>query len=307
MKKLLLPITLLLAFSHQANAMNWRSAFAKGMTAAHWFFVFSGPLSDTYEKITNYKNWPDLDNAPADVTKFVHQLDDRDTSSRGYKKLLVKTVDSDSKYLSNSVKNTILIDTEEALRLQNILHITKNGYSLGCSDFEMEHAEKMLDESHAILNHELNHIKNKDAHGRMIAGLAVPILQSYGMHKLYQGYCTFRNFLSIPVQNKSFSIPRNLLKMPFGIGKNFLNLLSLEAYSRYVEQRADDGIKNDKRILEGNKRVLEKYQPSYEEFEAETPLLKKHLMLLLDSHPTPEQRIKKINARLEKLEQEKNK
>ncbi len=104
---------------------------------------------------------------------------------------------------------------------------------------------------------------------------------------------------------------KELSKIPTGYAKLLTNVGLWTAYMRHREQKADDNIPNDKAILQGGIRFFEHLQKISEENlqkikNSLSPGKRQALALIqrlqFGSHPPIENRIKKLEERIKKLD-----
>ena len=153
-----------------------------------------------------------------------------------------------------------------------------------------------------FIQHEANHVKNSDSLKRAGVAATLPLLTHYGIKLLTRG-------------RAPKSTLGHLKKIPAGFGKLFMNTGAFLAYSRYTEQRADDGVNDTKEILTGGHSVFQKAHndgmPIIEKILPDnpqvSPAVSQKMRSLLyyvsdPTHPTFLARAKKLDARLKKLE-----
>ena len=186
-----------------------------------------------------------------------------------------------------------------------------------------------------ILQHEGTHILNKDLIYDIPANAIVPLITHFGLKKI-------RSLASI-TQAAPTAIPsmgRSLLKIPTGFGKFFTNTMIYNAYSRYKEQRADEGTQDDpiilqagadwckKNYLDNKNNMLKsifmssfvngfvKESGSKHQIDAAKSkqfiedLLCKYILdpiLHIETHPHPLDRATRFEARIAKLKEQENK
>ena len=152
----------------------------------------------------------------------------------------------------------------------------------------------------ALLNHESNHIKNKDLFTQGLAWLIAPFITHASIKKIN------KIFVPQSIKINNFWV-KQLIKTPSGIGKLVLSVGGLAAFSRYKEQRADDGIENDIDILNSIKADLKRNLDKGQIFVEKKSRFSQAWEWYKADHPSRESRIAKLDQRillLEKSQQE---
>lgn len=184
----------------------------------------------------------------------------------------------------------------------------------------------------ATLNHEINHIIDNYTPQKIAANALIPFIT--------QGVCYL---LKKPFPKIKNDLLRNALKIPTGMLKGSINVMILSNFLRNHEQRADDAIPNNEQLLMALKKNLEE-QSIYEsrliqsldyKFRKPLPLSKKLYLtgkylwftsaskdapffdlwakdklpfyFNFSTHPSTQSRIKKLEQRIESLENQKRK
>lgn len=168
-----------------------------------------------------------------------------------------------------------------------------------------EQLDNELNEYRFIVQHEANHIKNNDVRNGCIAAFAIPLIT----HACF----------SLLKRKTPLTTLGNLRKIPAGLGKSSINFLAIAQYRRYTEQRADDGVNNDKEVLQGGLSFFKKHHENLEALILAADISSDDLQkakvkdvvktaaewtfYISDPyHATPLTRSKKLEDRLKKLE-----
>ncbi len=173
---------------------------------------------------------------------------------------------------------------EDFLKSTITLNFKKCNVTMDCEEY--------LNEVAGILHHEAGHIINHDRNRRTMAGLATLLateLLSFGFKKKF---LRFNNYWI-----------KQAIKIPDGLFKGCLNGLGFSAYSRFIEQQADDNIQDNIEILSAAKRyfkttliVNQVHDVGYE----------KLLHRAFDTHPHHKVEIKRVKKRIKALKEKSN-
>ena len=215
---------------------------------------------------------------------------------------------------AKATNKQIILNPNLCLGLSNLDELIKNYNTLTKSDKQLSELEEQelksvnqqLDEYKYVLSHEYNHQKAKDLHRFIAAACTIP----FGTHCITRRIG--RKVLPLAKSSSSFWwFFKELSKIPTGCAKLLTNVGLLTAYKKRREQKADDNTPNDKAILQGGIRFFKRVQKLSEENlqkikNSLSPGKRKALALikrlLLDSHPPIENRIKKLEERIKKLD-----
>lgn len=185
-----------------------------------------------------------------------------------------------------------------ALTTIGLQPISAGSYTIAISNNYINHLEALLSNIQrsqqqeyelgmykVLLDHEFNHIKHKDTKKIALVVLiiigfveALDILVIKNI-PLLQGFIAYMPTMSLFVRSSIMY---------------FLGLVSVLAYSRHLEQRADDYIENDLIYLITMRAFLNKME------SLESP--RSWLMRLFATHPSFAQRCAKLTERIERLQ-----
>lgn len=175
--------------------------------------------------------------------------------------------------------------------------------------------ENLLDAVAAGLQHEKGHIKHNDVNSRNFMIMTLPFITHCASKKAgvllskllkYVPYMENKAVLSIKNEIGSQSIMRkckNVIKnasIPTAFFKFFANIFGLTALFRHQEIRADDSVYDDLKYLEGLKLFLGESHDLPLHFGVKNRVTKR-IVNLISTHPTNEERIARIDKRIEKL------
>lgn len=186
----------------------------------------------------------------------------------------------------------LLADREQCIR-DNYIHRVMvlvdngNGWIVHDAD-EIEKIDRELDGIRGILNHEINHIKNKDNFHFGIACIAIPFLT----HPIFRG-------MSILLKPTTLSTSIPLFKSCLtAFGKDTTNTQIRMAYQRHREQQADDNVQAKKSYLTGLARTLRLHHAFKEEqLSITNPSAVALIRIESLSHPHPLKRAEKLERR----------
>ncbi len=155
----------------------------------------------------------------------------------------------------------------------------------------------------ALLQHEGNHIKHNDNLWNVPAQLVTPFATHKMCKVLTQMYQKGKLATAIP------GFATSLKQIPAGLGKAEIIKQILNARSRYVEQRADDGIADDIEILKNHINWVKEHDEKIKkDLEAQYPdpeVRKIHQFFIdnLGTHPSGDQRVAKLEQRIAALKE----
>jgi hypothetical protein len=113
----------------------------------------------------------------------------------------------------------------------------------------------------ASIDHELTHLKNNDFYTIAAVGLAIPVA-TMALGELVSRAIPALRFLSASYKN----MPNSVVGVcAVGLGYAAINLILLNSYAKYREQKADDGIYDDLEILNTMHDVFEHWHENIRE------------------------------------------
>jgi len=134
--------------------------------------------------------------------------------------------------------------------------------------------QKVLNIHAALMQHEINHLKNKDVRRNCL----IKIAAACGLEAIHQGICVYRGkplFQNSAEKSWSEILAASTIKT--------LVLAAIEiCHRRWFEQRADDGIADDIPILQGAKSFIDWV---YEKRRARLKEGDEELLAFFDAHP----------------------
>lgn len=145
------------------------------------------------------------------------------------------------------------------------------------------------------LNHESNHLNNNDTLKQRLASFIAPFMVHYSLKTIN------KTMLPSSMKIDSF-LAIQLIKIPSAFGKLMLSLGGIQAFSRYLEQQADDNVKNNIDALKGLKAFLAENIIQEKEYYAKGSPLFRLWKKYTASHPSTEKRIALLDQRIMKLE-----
>lgn len=276
------------------SGMGWKTAaaatFAGGCSLAQYGLAFS-PTLYLYDKQKDFQKIIDeLPDAHPTVADFVKET----VTKKGYttpERLMVK---NDSRLLSPTIRSfpnytnawihqgphhdyvmlADVISTWVAAPFHDVLKEKIENNSMNDNEG---------DSYRALLQHEAGHLVHEDSRNIRKVALGLPCLTALACSTLKR---------NIPFSIKNYWLKRGL-KIPTGLALGVGNFYGILAYSKYFEQRADDGIDNDIKTLEARKKM----HISNKFFFGEPHWL-------LNTHPSSHSRINRLDERIKKLQQE---
>ena len=162
----------------------------------------------------------------------------------------------------------------------------------------------------AIIQHEGQHIAHNDLLNYPAVFATSPFIIYYG----YQGISKYKNSAPKPTGVPSFG--QSIKKIPQGYALSLTATLMTIAYIRHTEQRADDGIQNDKELLQSLYTYFKKLDNILLDYirimtgQDEVSDYQYHWYAFKTdpTHPTLRSRLAKLQERMDQLvAQEKNK
>lgn len=258
--------------NNQAMALpSVRTVLSKFCTTAYWTTIIGIPLGISVYAINKIQNERDV--SPSLQAFIKKQLGHR------YQKIAIK--ETHNPYVTRHAmvtNNALLINTHLTNRIDDLL-----------KEKTLTSSEQLeLDGFSAIIQHEGNHLYHNDYENKLILLVLAPI----AIHAVVKGLAYITRCALIISQTNP-TIWKSLAKLPAGAAILSSNLLLALAYSRHIEQRADDKIDDNPALLIGLKKFFEKFPA--------TPVHP-----LLRAHPTHKQRIERLDERLVKLAQANN-
>ncbi len=278
-------LTITLVFATQNYGMNnfrqrfmpsWKTAtlgaFAGGCTLAHYCIAYPQAIIEA-PNIVEYitETHPDFVR-PQDADPFVQKFVTQHLQSKALddsKPLKIKY--SWEYWAASAIKNNYLCIPRK------LKHTLKKYYSASIQAQDKDILEKYLIESISSIQHEGTHLVNRDFLRMLLAATIIPLsieAITFGLKRI------------IPYKQIRF---KNISKIPTGFIKLGFNSCSILAFSRYCEQKADDGIIDNIHLLNADKEFFER--------QKNVPFLTSLFM----AHPTPAKRAKKLRQRIEAL------
>ena len=237
-------------------------------------------------------------NADPAVLKFVQETGKKITSkeiSSVRIHMELRKVRSDSCNFDYRAFQTV----RTAAAMNRVMFISPD-FESDLADAIRDKNQQKLDKYSGIFEHEWNHIKYYDVLIAGIANLSIPLLN----HRLIK---LGKKALPLAQKTKPF-LSEQCAKISSGWGKYCLNDLSLKILSRYKERRADNGVSDDIQTLEGIKSYFVEEQEREVIHNTKNPsfrgIIKKNLprlAVLLSTHPSFEQRIARLDQRIDIL------
>jgi hypothetical protein len=302
----------LLIFIPSSSFPMVRSLFEKTMTALHWTIVLGKPnyvlgLNAGCHNDNFLNAALQLKTLTPEAEKFAHE-------ELGEKVAIKKspTFKSPPSVLGKTIVMSTLQDekfTELELLLEKKSIIEKTTAKDENYEKQKNYIDNALDMYRFLLWHEYNHLKYNDPDPRteipVVVG-AVAITQGLS-HSLHKGYISLKKTLGYQHNAQRFFITHNFLKIPSAMTKVITATILANQVWKLKEQRADDNVKNDPKILKSGIKLLQHLEKANntELNNPDLPLWKKsywQLKLALDYHPSNEQRIKRLQERIDILE-----
>ncbi len=283
---------------------NWASSSS---SALEYLFSF-GMMGLGIKNQLSLRHFEDLPDASKEATRFVHeQLKHQDVPN--YEDITVK-VGTNYGAINDSL--IILMQNQEGsekTELDDLLEESKHGETPEIR----KSADSSLDVVKSIISHETQHLLRHDLKGLIRAQFIIPLITYAGTRLIEEGV---KQVLPEWVTRKRLpSYIKNGYKIFKGAARYVINAALYLKLSRYQEQRADDSIPNNPKLLKAFKEFLylenelqrEHIRKRYGDHAAElfdtNRIYYEYKNFVMDGeHPSPLTRIKKINERLAKLE-----
>lgn len=183
------------------------------------------------------------------------------------------------------------IDPELCGNLFNLLKKQKDTHQ------QLTDAEKeKINWYKAVIQHEGTHLKNNDQMKLLIAGLVTSGVGTLFVLSVFK-------WLDFPAATTLQSVAQLAAKGFVTINYFIIILLISRAYSRYLEQRADDGIADNIEILQATANDCRKQVDNYKISDEYYGVSFKERIFrkFFDTHPANEQRAQRFEQRIAKL------
>jgi hypothetical protein len=163
-----------------------------------------------------------------------------------------------------------------------------------------ENDSQTINKYKSVLQHENVHRQKEDVAIQAAISFIIPFA-THGSLKIIRGL--------LPFAKKTTPFwKEQLKKIPTAIGKVYINLLTFTSISRYQENRADNGIKNNAKSLNGIKDFLSDTEKIEKKLDKINGLdrfpTRKKILTYFSLHPPTSQRIAKIDQRIAALEKQ---
>ncbi len=277
-------------FKNRFKNCSWKTAafgaFAGTCTALHYGLS----LFPSYKIYTINKHFFSTENRPdaPDVSPVIEQFVRQQLKKPTSKKILIK---SGNQYAAKSSLDTGTMYLEDTALLEEVLATPQEERPNKYICWQRRDGTQLhksyneyLKQVAAIIQHEETHIVKHHYFQLHVAFGAIPFLLElahYGLKKKF------------PVLGR-YSI-NNVLKIPTGALKGYINGLIFFALSRYHEQQSDDGIEDNIQLLQADIEYQEEL-PSWRRLK-HTPWYRN-----FHTHPADKLRIARLRQRLQVLE-----
>ena len=300
--KLVLLFVCLLA--NTPVSAHWTSSCSTGLE----YILSFGMIGFGIKNQASLQYFQDLPDASEKATHFVHDQF-KAHGVPNYKTIKVK-IGSNYGAIHDSLI-TLQQNEERAGKsdMDDILEASQNGET----EEIRQDAQFSLGLFKAVLSHEIQHLLKQDLKNLIRAQFVIPVVTYISTRALEEGVKSLlpesvTRYEASPMVKNGFSIFK-------GLCRYVINSTLYLKLSRYQEQRADDSIPNDPKLLKDFREFLylenddrrEQVRKNHGDHDAElfdtNRIYYEFKNFIMDSeHPSPLSRIKRIDERLSKLE-----